>query len=195
MDILAAARVVLREAEEHLRELLAEAAKNGRYEDLAVMASWAQQVAMICEENRASSELSPVGAHGIDDGTPMMDDEAPTRFHREGETLVKTTRSRRNGTDYEHRAPKEVLVSLLAGLSRGSARKKPISVETLTPLHTRHNVPIPNYQVYLALAYLKSCGVVEQRGRQGYILTSVTDVTALAEELWQRLPTVEALAS
>lgn len=192
MDTLDSARRILEEAEAKLRGLVSEAARDGRYEDVLTVTEWAKRVGNLAGResgvagpSRAAGNDRDSESHGVENGNPA----GYPRFHRDRDFVIKVSRSKRNGTEYEHRAPKEVLASLLAGLSRGGARKRPIAIESLIPMHSRQNAPIPNYQVYVALAFLRERGVVEQHGRQGYRLTSSsTDTLELAEKLWRQLP-------
>jgi len=110
------------------------------------------------------------------------------KFTRCSDHLVKIGWSKKGRAEYEHKAPRGVVDALIAAIVRRSGNGKLFTVEDLLPLKdTREGSEIPGYQAYVALAWLKSAGLVKQHGRQGY---SVRKATQLAEEVtssWLRL--------
>lgn len=201
MDTIREAAEVLRRAEQSLRDLLAKAATNGRYDDFMPLGDLAREVAALVAkaEDLASAE-SPAAVssdalrstkpvNGTSRDRPRGKHGYP-KFFRAGETIIKIGWSKTAKTEYEHKAPRRVLTHLLATLSKLAAAKKRTTMDDALPLKDPvSGSEIPAYQAYLCLAWLRSVGIVTQHGRQGYSLAKKDDVNARAEECWRQLPT------
>ena len=98
--------------------------------------------------------------------------------------------SKNSKSEYEHRAPQRVVDALLkAVLSAGNAGKV-FTVEDILPLpDPTDSTAIPGYQIYLALAWFRTEGLLQQHGREGYSLfTTIIDLEKTVKERWLALP-------
>jgi len=194
-DLIQQARAVLEQAEEQLRSLASAAVAGGRYEEVMTLAELASELVRIRGKGGASNDSGPtssVGSQGSNADQLTREQTSYPHFCRKGGALVKVGWSKKKNEVYEHRAPREVILALLAALSRGGARKRPVAIEALSPLHTSQNEEIPSYQVYLVLSLLRERGLVEQHGRSGYTARlGDGDPMTLAAELWNALPEPE----
>lgn len=110
------------------------------------------------------------------------------KFYRRSGDLVKVGRSRSKG-EYEHRAPAAVVDVLVASLIAASPTGALVRMDDILPLSMEHGAAeIPSYQVYLCLAWLRSEGLVEQQGRQGYWLPNPSQLSSEAQKLFKELP-------
>jgi len=110
------------------------------------------------------------------------------KFVREGDSLVKIGWSRRDRKPYEHKAQRSVLRSLVQALVRVGSGGERFTVEALLPLKdTSAGSEIPDYQMYLTLAWLRSIGLIVQHGRQGYSLPEEMDLSRESELHWGKL--------
>lgn len=193
MNVLAQAQRAIRNAETELRQLAADAVKAGEYENVLLLADWAKQLTGISGEIQPNGRPPSSQESGDRRRENIEADDYP-QFVRQGDSFVKVGWSKRKNGKYEHRAPRQVIIALIAAFSRAGARKRAVPVEALTPLRSQDNTSIPNYQVYVALSLLRAKGVVEQHGRQGYTLSpNLRDPLALAGELWNSLPSFEGV--
>ena len=67
-----------------------------------------------------------------------------------------------------------------------AAIETPFLMDELMPFKMRDGEEIPSYQAYLALAWFRSLGVVESRGKDGYAVT-VPDLQSRVEQAWNDL--------
>jgi hypothetical protein len=130
---------------------------------------------------KASRSKKPKRAKAAKGGYP--------HFVRDGESLVKIGWSKSEGRPYEHKAPHGVLRALVQALVRDGADGKRFTVEPLLPLTDAAGLDIPDYQAYLALAWLRSIGLVLQHGRQGYSLPENSNLERDSVRQWNALTT------
>ena len=110
------------------------------------------------------------------------------RFLRDGNHLIKIGWSKKEKAQYEHKAPKAVLHLLLASLIAAGREGHRFTTDDVLPLREASDgAEVPSYQAYLCLAWLRSEGLIEQHGRQGYSLPNPDLLTASLEKCWERL--------
>jgi hypothetical protein len=109
------------------------------------------------------------------------------KFVRDGDSLVKIGWSKSDKSEYEHKSPKEVLSYLIPAIAKAGASGKRFSMDKLLPLKEDDGAEVPGYQAYLCLAWLRSSGLVQQHGRQGYTVPKKTDLAAAVEGAWEKL--------
>lgn len=111
------------------------------------------------------------------------------RFYRDKDRLVKIGWSKSQGKEYEHRAPKAAVVALIQAVASHAPDGGLFSMDRLLPLtDPGTNAALPSYQIYLALAWLRSEGVVKEHGRDGYAVSSGSHANDRLEILWEALP-------
>lgn len=199
MGTIRDARRVLADAEGHLRQLIEDGLKEQRYSDVAEIAGLAQGVARLLQGHTATANAEAAAAQS---STPYPPQAAPVRkaagkpakadyprFERDGNKLVKVGWSKKNKSAYEHRAPKEAVIAFARHLSGSVPDGKLFVVEDLLPVpDVANGGELPAYQVYLALAWLRSTGAVDKKGRDGYVLRRGALGDGALERLWAGLP-------
>jgi len=72
-----------------------------------------------------------------------------------------------------------------------STKVKPRTVFTMDqilPVNDSAVTEVPSYQAYLALAWLRSLGLVQRKGKEGYALTNGALDNAKLQRLWNSVP-------
>ena len=111
------------------------------------------------------------------------------KFFREGDSLVKVGWSKREKGEYEHKSPKAVLSILAAALAKAGERKRRFTMDDILPLkNPADGSELPDYQVYVCLAWLRHAGLVTQHGRKGYSIPKGGDLVPGVEKQWQKVP-------
>jgi hypothetical protein len=115
-------------------------------------------------------------------------DEYP-KFFRRGEELVKVGWSKKERKEYHHRAPRVAVDAAASAIRQVGAKGKMFNGDSLLPLKsTNDGTAVPDYQAYVALAWLKHLGIVEQRGRRaGYTLAPEKQIESTITSAWPEL--------
>lgn len=193
------ARLVLIEAEASLRQLMERGLEEQRYADLAEIARLADVLSKLL---RGPSTRVPGQSAGAPTGArPKTSKAKPKksrrsalrskrypRFRREGNRLVKVGWSKKQKAEYEHRAPREAVVALARHLTGQVAEGQVFTVDEVLPVSDDSGGEVPAYQVYLVLAWLKHEGVVEKKGRDGYVLRDGSLMDGGLDRLWDGIP-------
>ena len=208
MNITVEGIEILRRSEQSLRELLTRAASTGDYDALISLGEWAKEVASIIAKANEfgpprTASMAPAADHAkfavssakhTVGGSGEVTLRSATKrgrypvFMREGEYLVKIGWSKSEKAEYEHKAPKRVVLSLASTLSRIGGSSRRITMEKVLPITDPANgSEVPSYQAYLCLAWFRSVGLVVQHGRQGYSNVRGRDLEPGVEEFWQQL--------
>lgn len=177
---------VLSKCEADLRALVATAADSGDYDVVLRITSWAKQIASM-------SGNAPAFAPGRSPETesPKKTKVRPTypRFLRRGDHLVKVGWSKRDKSEYEHKALREVALVLARAVASIGKEGRIFQVSTLVPLiDPKDGSEIPAYQVYLVVAWWRSAGLLDQHGRQGYSIPNASRLQQAVELAWTTLP-------
>jgi hypothetical protein len=170
-----------------------------RYSFLAELASMANAVAML-----ARSEATALGPVTADTPKTVRPAEVTTssirsraarvpkqlnqypRFERDGDRLIKIGWSKKAREQYEHRAPRDAVVAFVQSLSNVKLGAT-FAIESLLPIADVSGEELPSYQVYLVLAWLRSVGLIEKKGRDGYVMRTRPDQHAI-DSNWEELP-------
>ena len=78
----------------------------------------------------------------------------------------------------------EAVTTSVLRLGRGGER---FTMEDILPVEDLGGDPVPHYQCYLILAWLRSIQLVERHGRLGYSVARKIDLTDAVEDCWNRL--------
>ncbi|MCC6741394.1 MAG: hypothetical protein IT452_20290 [Planctomycetia bacterium] len=195
---------MLAKCEQDLRALLAEAANAGEYSSLHLLTNCARAVASLgpqlqqnsvvpekLEQPRETSEECSVtdGHPNSREGVRIARSRYP-RFFRRGQELVKVGWSKRDRREYHHRAPWSSIEAVAEAVVRkGIGRKLFKGGDILAALEASGRGTVPDYQTYVALAWMKDLKLVVQRGRKaGYAVPETKTVKASLPEAWQQLP-------
>jgi hypothetical protein len=194
---------VLETCERALRKLMADASGEGDYLGVERITEMAKAIAGIAAEGRSSWSYAaaqpaadsqraepngksvPAGERRAKAGT----DEYP-RFFRRGDELVKVGWSKSEKKEYHHRAPRPVVDVVAAKVRQVGAKERLFNGDALLPLKDpTSGDAIPDYQGYVALAWLKHLRIVEQRGRRaGYTLATSKQIESVVAAAWPELP-------
>jgi hypothetical protein len=220
MNRIDSARALLSSAESGLRDLGAEAAKSGNYDDVMIIAEVAKRLHELAIKlalaNRQSSATtgqefclpSPndggrcipatsSGARPPANGTANVSrrsGRAPRkndypRFVRRGDDLVKIGWSKGVAKEYQHKAPRDVVLAVAQSLRENAPNGEILSTEKFLPSEQKESgEEIPAYQAYVCLAWLRSIGLIDQNGRQGYSLSNAASLFQQIDDEWNRLP-------
>jgi hypothetical protein len=108
-------------------------------------------------------------------------------FQSEGDRLLKIGWSERDGRSYEHRAPRAVVFRTCEAISRHGDNGRQFKMEAIVQELSQGNSPIPSYQAYLALAWLRDADVVEKDGKEGYRIKNSPLTPDRLTQLWNDL--------
>jgi hypothetical protein len=205
MDMLQRTLKILNDSEAALAALAGEAAKEARYDVAASLIDLAKDVANLASKGRTQLDPAAKTSIQLTTGlrvttptiTPMANSPIKGRpkksqypkFLREGNNLVKLGWSPSEKAEYEHKSPRKTLPLLIVAISKIGSNGKRFSMDKVLPLvDPTDGNRVPDYQVYLCLAWLRNLGFLTQHGRQGYSLTTRAPIEPLIETHWEALP-------
>jgi len=201
---------LLAELDRAARQSVASAATEGRFGDLEHLAPIAKDVAVLAGKWRADAETKATSTPSPDSGGRVTRRQAresreltrtgaeqrakPKKsdfpsFLRERQELVKLGWSPREKGPYEHRVERAYVDRVTQEVaSKGCTGKRFAMEEILNSLSgPRVANPIPSYQIYAVMAWLKWSGMIIQHGRQGYNVVRPKTFAASVETSWQSL--------
>lgn len=213
MDRIQEARQVITEAEQKLRKLIEEGLEDHRYDEVAVIARLAEEITLLLK-NRSSITTKPhiTGGSSIKQNainrlqttaTPSRSSAKPKssrnskagsnsrkypRFERDHDRLIKIGWSKKTKKEYEHRAPKEIVIAFVQHIVSNVGVGELFEVEQILPIHDSTGTDVPAYQVYLSLAWLRDASVINKKGRDGYVLMTSDLNESAFSALWTALP-------
>lgn len=185
----------LRQTEASLRRIIGEAAEVGDYSCVETLARWATQLREMCPETpRAEGRPSEAPVALEDRSTTTLKPKKPAVrrrsypfFTKFGETLVKIAWSKTSKSEYQHKSHKSVAEKLAEVLSRHGKNGAVVAMERVLPLKLDDGSEVPDYQVYVSLAWLRQIGVVKQNGRQGYTIKKPGELGKIVAAAWSEL--------
>lgn len=205
MDTIQEGRKLLRDAQAELRELIQKALGEQHYLAVKVLADFADGVAKLLQANGVAAAVaeSPsrdtrpgdAGAAAVSDVRSAWQERSRTtktkypRFDRDNDRLVKVGWSKKSKKEYEHRVPKEAVISFVRHLGQSVSAGKLFDVEGLLPVLDASGNEVPAYQVYVTIAWLRDVGVLDKKGRDGYLLRDESVLNGSIDPLWSSLST------
>lgn len=202
MDYLNKAQALLEDTERQLRDLIAGATSNSRYDDLPTLAQIAGVIAKLRESanqplaknvieasRSAKSQIegaSKVEAVDVRKSLTVKTSAVFPRFEIDGNRLVKLGWSSRDKRVYEHRVEKEVVNAICDQLIQKAGARKPFKMETFFPMHLADDSEIPSYKAYLVLKWLQHFNIIERKGKDGYIFLDKNFATDVVDDLWKQ---------
>jgi hypothetical protein len=204
-DILTTAAEAISGAEAKLRAMMQTALAKQRYADVARLAPLADGILNILKMARNGDTALPTPlivdvdraehrANQSDDAAVRVTSTAQRssevgypRFERQGDRLVKIAWSKKDRREYEHRSTADIIFRIAELFERDRGLRTAFMMDDLMPFTTRSGADIPSYQAYLALAWFRSLGVIEARGKDGYALV-VENLRNRIKSAWNSLP-------
>ena len=195
MSRINSGKQILRDAEQAIQRLLAAAAIDGDYCSLPPLMEWAHQIAVLAgKEDESATPAAPSPSKAIQrlgrsrrQRPKKRKSTGYPRFIRDEDCLVKIGWSKSDSSEYEHKAAKDAVEAVVSSLSRAGRRGKRFSMEALLPFKKPDESPLPDYQSYLILAWLRASGLVVQHGRLGYTIPSDILLPEAVKDCWLRL--------
>jgi hypothetical protein len=196
------ARDLIRGAEASLLEIMRRALAEGRYCDLAEVAPLASALSNALRSSKLDGTARmPPEANKTDASRQMKrtafsrNSRSPTekaaqkgdgypRFERDGDKLVKIGWSKKDHAEYEHRVPRKTILRVAEVLNSKSGPGKVFAMDRLLPLSNSDGSEIPSYQAYLALAWFRMLGIVEERGKEGYEVVGGALGSSRLDDAW-----------
>lgn len=196
-------RAILSDAETALKGLIAQELEVGRYSQVTRLVRIVETLSGLAE---TMAGPSPPKANVIAERTKRADAVSVRRssmdatgrrsskasqypkFARSDNRLVKTGWSKKNREEYEHRVPREAVEAFARSLWSNMEPGRPFTMEEVLPVYDASGDKLPDYQVYLALAWLRNEDAIRKVGRNGYVLSIPTMDSEMFDTLWNRLP-------
>lgn len=185
---IAKALKILAKSEADLRALVASAADTGDYDAVLRITEWAKQLSAMSGSEAKWSDVNR-GAAPPTAKRSVNAQAAYPRFSKRGDQLVKTGWSKREKTEYQHKTPRQVAGVLARAVAEVGKDGRIFQVANLLPLtNSADGSEIPDYQVYLVIAWWRTVGLLDQHGRQGYSLPKPSRLLESVESAWAELP-------
>jgi hypothetical protein len=116
-------------------------------------------------------------------------EKAYPRFAREGDKLIKIGWSKRTKQEYNHKAPRAAVEAFVAHLRKHTKDERLFTIDDVTPIPDPENDgDLPGYQVYMAIAWLRSLGVLFKHGRSDYSVGHAAIKDKPLAQAWKHLP-------
>ncbi|MBI5851771.1 MAG: hypothetical protein HZB39_12205 [Planctomycetes bacterium] len=196
---------VLAAAESALRDLMSEGLREKAYAEVAELAGLADALAKFLKDRGtplpaepeaqalphdelppATSPAAPAPAPSRGARRPLGKRDFP-RFERDGDKLVKLGWSKKNRAQYEHKAPRPAVVAVVQQMARVVKPDHVFGIESLLPVTDAAGEEVPGYQVYLTMAWLRSLGAVQKKGRDGYVVRKHAATNGAFDDVWGRV--------
>jgi hypothetical protein len=186
---------ILQHAEQELREVIADAAKNGDYDavDLArdVAARIKAMLPLVVRRAAPGQNGKPsspalhttgVGAPAFPRSRTGKKGAYPRFLVRKG-LLWKYGWSKSDKKEYIHKVPKDVFEQTIAAIATLTQNGvSPLAADQIVQQIELAGHAIPVYQVYVSLAFLRDRDVIQRNGRDGYVV--VPDFAQRTGEAW-----------
>lgn len=195
MDVISSGKSVLQDAETALQQLMVKAAVDGDYPSIDTLSAWARTLAELRQGSGEKSlghlegmKLSSISPQNSSSKKKRRSKAKYPKFIRDGNHLVKIGWSKKERSEYEHKADREAVRALVSAIASTGQDGTRFSMDSLLPVETITGESIPDYQSYLILAWLRSADLLEQHGRLGYTIGEGVDLIDVVEDCWAQLP-------
>jgi hypothetical protein len=169
---------ILQRAEIDLREVMSQAALAGDYQNVDLAREIASRISGLMQflvpssivESNGHPVVSPNKAHRPQKvGRATTTGKSYPRFVIRKDMLVKTGWSKKSKKEYVHKATRDAYdQTILAIEALATSGLSPFTAEQVVERTDPGGAPIPIYQVYVTLAYLREHGAIRRDGRDGY---------------------------
>lgn len=190
------------EAESLVRRLISEAAADNQYADVIALAEMADGLRRLrggadaathasedsgyAAKQRKTSAQKPKRAIRTTNEKAAVKNVFP-RFEKDGDRLVKIGWSKRQGSAYEHRAPKQAVLACVSRIVGLAPPGRVFAVDAMLPARDPSTGgEVPAYQVYLVVAWLRSLSLIKKKGRDGYVVSEELTEPAV-DDAWRKI--------
>jgi len=169
---------VLESAEAGVRLIMATAAKAGQYGQV----DEARRIALGIQSMRES--LQPEELKAAEAAVESAStDRAPSEVRRNKKVsyphyelrrdhLIRTGWSKKKRAAYSHKVARKVFERIVSLLDSYRSKSNPIQAEVwMKDLESTDGEPVPSYQFYVAIGFLRENGYIKQVGREGYLVS------------------------
>ena len=178
--------------ERSLQELIGSAAAAPDYGAIMELTAMAKAVADIASSVTGDGSAAaphpaglPAAAEPVRAGARKKAGNYP-KFLRRGDDLIKIGWSKKGKKVYQHKAHRGVIDVVVAALVKvGQGGKIFITDKLMAAIEPSEGSPVPEYQVYVALAWLKHTGLIDQHGRQGYSVPRAATLRQAVDAAWK----------
>ncbi len=196
MDHRQTAIDTLRTAEEGLKAAIQQAVTAEDYDAVDEVTSWIKTIKSL----HSSATAGQVSVAHVSDVRSSARPLPPAivagrakakqypKFFRQGDQLVKVGWSKKDRKEYIHKAPYTSVIATANSIQKAAVGKKVFSADKFFPvLSADGQNEVPGYQAYLSLAWFKTLGLVDQKGRQGYAFKTAEPLGTQVETSWKGL--------
>jgi hypothetical protein len=198
-NLLDRAEGALRRCEAEMQTLVADAARSSKYDEIDRLTAIARSLDEMASSTASAQRLDRLPDAGV---LSLSAPRQPTpgrrrrsvaradypKFTRDGVHLVKTGWSKKKREEYVHRASRDQAESIVLSLTARGSTSETVPIDDILSIRDRDDAEIPSYQVYLTLAWLRKEGLVERRGRNGYVVLDAREMESTFADLWNTLP-------
>lgn len=108
------------------------------------------------------------------------------RFCVRNESLIRTGWSKKQKSEYEHKASRTTFDRTVAAMAHiATTGPGPFTSEQIIERVNDSENTFPGYQVYVVIGLLREHGCIEQVGRDGYMIPE--DVSSRASDVWNTI--------
>ena len=182
------ASLAIQDAENRIRKILATSAAKGDYQRVLELTTAAKQLGAMAAALAKPGAMADGNISPTQHTTTAKREGDYPRFFRRDDEMVKIGWSKKERKEYQHRMPHGTLTTVAAGIAHAGANGKRFSADALAKITDAHGEPVPSYQSYLCLAFLRVVGFVQQEGRSNYSFQPALDIATKTEEAWRALP-------
>lgn len=200
-DLFDRAADALRRCEAEMQTLVADAASSSKYDDIDRLTAIARSLNEMAEGVASAQRLDRLADAEVPSLT-VPQRPSPSRktavkahypkFVRDGDDLVKLGWSKKKREEYVHRARRNQAASIVQSLADRGHSNGTISIDDILAVRDPSSAEIPSYQIYLTLAWLRKEGLIERRGRNGYVVLDPQQLEGTFADLWSALPDYRA---
>jgi hypothetical protein len=180
--------------ERSLQELLGQAVAARDYEAIMELTTMAKTVAEIAGSAKdghpgaAMAPADPPASAAPEQSVARKKTGDYPRFIKRGDDLIKIGWSKKEKKTYQHKIPRKAVDAVVIALAKVGTDGKVFATDKLLPVtNPDDGAPVPEYQVYVALAWLKHIGLIDQHGRQGHSIPRAATLDRAVETVWGQL--------
>lgn len=138
---------------------------------------------------RTTTSLAKSSTRNLQKKT-IRDKAAYPKFVKRRDHLIKVAWSRKEKKEYQHKVPHSTVLLFVDAIAEAGKDGRVVQMSDLLPIREPDGSEIPSYQSYLVLAWLRSAGLVDQHGRQGYSIRCSDTLQSAVKPGWNTLPEI-----